>query len=83
MAWVCFRKATEDDYKRIYAAADRFCKRHDISRHSSSAWACIENKLMYDSDEKYLAKLWYACVARAVKEPGAEGIAWDHIGKSE
>jgi hypothetical protein len=31
---------------------------------------------------KYVQRLWFRCVARALNEPGAEGVAWDSIGKS-
>ncbi len=94
MAWNVIRKAKEEDLERLYKSARRFCDRHHIGYdvELSDYVAAVEDHIAYlispgigDVEHEqgmYLDRLWYGCTQRALKTPGAEGIAWNTVGYS-
>ncbi len=97
MSWSVIRKATEEDTEALEKAARRFCDRHEIDYNAvllgfGNFVSVVEDHISYlmspgigDVEQEagvYLNRLWLACVARALKTPGAEGIAWHTVGYS-
>ena len=96
MAWVCGRRATEDDYEKLENTAQRFIKRHDLQEivdrtagpEEITGFSSDYGKLSFylwpmdefDYDVIYLTKLWKQCFRRAIKDVSATGIGWGYIG---
>lgn len=94
MTWATIRKAQPEDYERSEAAAIRFIDRHreelraancflDTDVKESGAVYAIELTLgdVQESDRQhYLGRLWRNCLRRALREKGADGIAYKHVG---
>ena len=94
MTWATIRKAQQEDYERSAAAARRFIARHreelrfancclDMDIEESGPIYAIELTLgdVQELDRQhYLGRLWRDCVRRALREKGADGIAYDHVG---
>ena len=86
MSWGTLRKANDEDLAALNAAARRFAERHDITFASEISDVDTVEYWLYEQDKddfrlgKYYARLWNRCVARALKHPGAEGIAYGYVG---
>ncbi len=79
MAWVIIRKATIEDGDRLAAAKARFAERHDLQ--DDLDWAiAIEDNTAPSDEQRRLRELWRACTRRALREPAADGIAWETVG---
>jgi len=66
------RAYTEQDIKRVDAAAKRFCSNHGIEAEDLDFKKSIEIEIYHnlDGDERsYLEKLWYRAFCRALKTP--------------
>ena len=87
MTIVTIRRAMADDYDRLEAAAERFAKRHKITRldYHGSWEDTVEQHIDYLDfcgcweDAAYLRRLWRAVIRRALREPNAHGIAYGHV----
>ena len=94
MTWATIRKADPEDYERSAAAAIRFIDRHREELRASNCFLDTDVKesgpvyaielTLGDVQEldrrSYLGRLWRDCVRRALREKGADGIAYDHVG---
>src|SRR5262245_38425934 len=74
MAWSAFRKATDDDKIRLYEAAERFCRRHNIDDGDASALDAVEFAVTdyagaaseFSDRAKRLRPLWRKAVHRTL-----------------
>lgn len=84
MGWNTIRKATNEDEQALQAAAERFCKRHNLEFDADMpAQTTIYYTLDNDrEDEKRLRHLWRAIVRRTLGNKSAEGIAYGYVGYS-
>jgi len=64
------RKYEEDDRARVQAAAERFCKRHNI-RATETAEESIQFAIAtaHPEDRARLRELWMGCYCRALRVP--------------
>jgi len=96
MAWSTIRRATDEDNERLEAAARRFIARHEtdlpyviMDGPNDDVVNELDNQL-YQLITDYhhplhgralqLRRLWRKVVARTLGAPGAEGIAYGHVG---
>ena len=87
MAWSAFRKATDDDKIRLYEAAERFCRRHNIDDGGASALDAVEFAVTdyagaaseFSDRAKRLRPLWRKAVHRTL-QCKADGIANGYVG---
>lgn len=85
--WGLIRRAEDEDIERLETSARRF-----IARHGLPAWTLGHNvaadlEMVLERDAKGgrryedgLTRLWRRCVRRALREPSADGIAYEYIG---
>ena len=87
MGWNIIRKATEFDEQALQAAAERFCKRHNLEfDNDMPAQTTIDYTLDHDREDenaKRLRPLWRAIVRRTLGRKSAEGIAYGYVGYSQ
>ena len=86
MTIINLRKATRKDYQRLEDAAVRFAKRHEYVILEENPVASIEETIGYGmgygiEKAQYHNKLWHACVGRALRWPGADGVAYGNVFK--
>ena len=87
MAWSTIRKATDDDKIRLYEAAERFCRRHNIDDGDASALDAVEFAVTdcagtaseFSDRAKRLRPLWRKAVHRTL-QCKADGIAHGYVG---
>ena len=94
MAWSTIRKATDEEYRRLEAAAARFGTRHPSSIYCSDGLApsitvagieCWLERLADSPDRDnglYLRRLWRKAVRRALRHPATDGIDYGYVGYS-
>ena len=85
------REASDSDYARVRAAAERFCSRHAIAYDANEPCGA-EDAIDYEIDcgghqggpRPRLRKLWTACYCRALGVPVdvRTTIAWGYVGIS-
>jgi len=90
MAWGTIRRATDEDEQRLTAAAIRFARRYEIDLIGDENDAVFEIEGIVDLVRHSewvprplthrLPGYWMAVVRRALREPGAEGIAYGYVG---
>lgn len=89
MAWGIYRRAQDEDYVRLAEAGQRFIDRHglgmmvrwyDGTPDQQINYLLIDLRTSHPEDACYYRRLWLRCVARALRQPGAEGIAWGSVG---
>lgn len=81
------RKLDADDMARVTAAAERFCKRHEIK---FDEYTPAEMSIDYAIDNAHsasrarLRKLWTACYCRALRVPCdvRTTTGWGYVGTS-
>jgi len=65
------------------------CSIDDTNDHNANAMGMVgslvwrrdrESRIIERERLTYLANLWRACMRRALREPNADGIAWDTVG---
>lgn len=96
MALSISRKVTDQDYEKIEQAAQRFCKRHNITIEEAPLHEFYKNYPAYNTVEKYVTafgydlenkRLFYPwqrafCRALGYKYSKDLCIAWGYIGHS-
>lgn len=96
MAWSTIREATSEDYAALNKAARRFADHHNLDvtnfesgnnwyyrvdmTISSYVWQHRDPNDVEHWDAARLANLWRRVVRRALKEPSADGIAYNYVG---
>jgi hypothetical protein len=92
MGWSTLRKATAEDVSRLETAARRFAVRHEIRVDEvpgdSPATFSVEMAMCDAGKGEYpwyeggprVARLWTACVRRALRNKHADGIAYGYVG---
>jgi len=95
MGFIAVRPATDDDKQRMDDAAQRFLARHpEIGRVFAPAdWGATRAITNYvgalgapgasgtdAANARRIGQLWQRVARRALREPHADGIAWDSVG---
>lgn len=84
--WATIRRAEEEDYAILQKKAREFCKRHGISNMGlrdpvdDIDFHIHETSVVEPQAGSYIRRLWQRIVARALREPAAEGIAYGYVG---
>jgi len=85
MAIGTIRRATDEDYARLNAAALRFAKLHNLKLMADEtgvpAYAAVETEVDW-SGNRHLRQLWLRCFRRATREPQADTVAYGYVGWS-
>jgi len=83
MNWATIRKATDEDWTRLNAAALRFASRHGARYNAGHPVEDVEMTIASDFyNGPYLHQLWRRCVKRALRSKDAEGIRYGYVGFS-
>ncbi len=89
--WRAIREAQPYDYERLELVAKRFIDRHNLKIADYNPEYSLYDQLndylaRLDAagldDNRRLAKLWWRCIARALNDRRAEGIAYGWVGYS-